>query len=217
MRIATLSLLTILCLALSAPAFADMYNNGPTNGGVNGWFIGQGQSYVVSDSFTGNGQNISGFVFAAWVTAGSTPTTVDWAIGTSSFGGDVGSGTADISTSPIFCHASGSCGLGFYDVYNATVTGLNLPTTNGSTYWLTLTNANDSFGGRVAWDINSGPSQAYHNLLGAVPSESFTISGIETCSGGATSGCGTPEPTTIMLFGSGILAIAGKVRGKLNP
>jgi len=47
-----------------------MYNNGPTNGGVNGWFIGQGQSYVVSDSFTGDGTNISGFVFAAWVEAG---------------------------------------------------------------------------------------------------------------------------------------------------
>ena len=32
LRIASLSLLTILCLALSTTAFADIYNNGPTNG-----------------------------------------------------------------------------------------------------------------------------------------------------------------------------------------
>lgn len=127
MRITILSLFTILCIALSAPAFADntLYNNGPTNGGVNGWFIGQGQSYVVSDSFQVSvNADIESFTFAQWVTAGSTPTTVDWALGSTSFGTDLTGGyrTADISGSPIFCHASGTCGLGFYDVYNSTVT-----------------------------------------------------------------------------------------------
>ena len=213
----SLTVLTILCLALSATAFADMYNNGPTDGSVNGWFIGQGQSYVVSDSFRGDGSEILSFAFAAWVTAGSHPTTVDWAIGTSSFGGDVDSGTADISASPIFCHASDTCGLGLYDVYNATVTGMELPTTEGSTYWLTLTNANDSFGGRVAWDINSGPSQAYHNLLGAVPSESFTIQGACDASKNAPD-CGppSPEPSSILLFGSGIIGLGAVLRRRLN-
>ena len=44
--------LTILCLALSTSAFAGdfgpLYNNGPTNGTNNAYFI---DAYVVSDSF----------------------------------------------------------------------------------------------------------------------------------------------------------------------
>lgn len=204
----SLTLLAILCVALSGAAFADMYNNGPTSGNVIAAFIGQGQRYVISDSFTGDGTNITGFVFAAWVEGGSTPTTVDWSIGTSPFRWDVGSGTADISASPIFCHASDSCGLDAFDVYNATVTGLNLPTNNGSTYWLTLTNANDIWGGRVAWDINSGPSQAFHSVVGgSFPSESFTING-----GTAT----TPEAGSIMLFGSGIIGLAAILRRRIT-
>ena len=45
----TFALPLILCLALSAPAFADLYNNGPTLGTTNAWFI---DVYAVSDSFT---------------------------------------------------------------------------------------------------------------------------------------------------------------------
>ena len=62
----------------------------------------------------------------------------------------------------------GICGgdLG-YDVYDSQIQ-VNpwLHLTPGQTYWLTLTNATDSLGGRDGWDIDSGPSQAYHNLLG---------------------------------------------------
>ncbi|MGB8769522.1 MAG: PEP-CTERM sorting domain-containing protein, partial [Candidatus Korobacteraceae bacterium] len=65
---------------------------------------------------------------------------------------------------------------------------------------------------------NSGPSAAYHNLLGAVPSESFTITGgSTTTSSTTTSTTGTtPEPSSIMLFGSGILGLAGVLRRKLT-
>ena len=37
-RMAVAFLLTALCLALSAPAFADLYNNGPTNGTFGSYF-----------------------------------------------------------------------------------------------------------------------------------------------------------------------------------
>ena len=53
MRIASLSLLTVLCLALVAiPAAADqtLYDNGPINGSVDGWTVNFG--YAVTDSFT---------------------------------------------------------------------------------------------------------------------------------------------------------------------
>jgi hypothetical protein len=215
MRIATLSLLTILCLALSAPAFADLYNNGPTLGTTNAWFI---DVNAVSDSFTLSGNsNVTGFTFAEWVPAGSTPLTVDWAIGTSSFGSDVGSGmNASISATLLCSNGSafngGSCAGGFgYDIYNSHVVVVCCCCIGN--LWLTLFGATDNFGGRDAWDINSGASLAYHNLLGQVPSESFTIDGGATTT--TTTTGTTPEPTSIILLGSGMLGLAGMVRRKL--
>ncbi len=64
--------------------------------------------------------------------------------------------------------------------------------------WLTLTGATDNFGGRDAWDINSGPSAAYHNLLGAVPSESFTITG---CCGPPYRLAGAPSKPVLLGWG----------------
>ena len=51
------------------------------------------------------------------------------------------------------------------------------------------------------WDQNSGLSQAYDDAVGAIPSEAFYIDGTAT-----------PEPSSIMLFGSGILGLAGVLR-----
>jgi hypothetical protein len=160
---------------------------------------------------------MTSFTFAEWVGSGATPLTVDWAVGTSSFGIDVGSGTGNISASLLCTNGQpfngGLCGGGFgYDVYNSTVSIPNLILNGFTTYWLTLTNATDSFGGRDAWDINSGPSLAYHSTLGQVTSESFTVNG--TTLTVLVTGQ-TPEPTSIMLLGSGILALGSVVRRKL--
>ena len=92
------------------------------------------------------------------------------------------------------------------DVYISTGL-LTIPVGLGpGTYWLTLQNANDAFGSGVLWDQNSGPSSAFENFLGTIPSETFQILG-----GGGT----TPEPGSIMLFGTGILGLAGVLRRKL--
>jgi PEP-CTERM motif len=95
----------------------------------------------------------------------------------------------------------------------------------------------------VYWDENSGggspfpgcvrcfrytckgtgcPSQASESAIGTIPSEAFTI----TCSGcycfSDRSGCtlepggGTPEPGSILLFGSGVLGLLGVLRRKLT-
>jgi len=88
--------------------------------------------------------------------------------------------------------------------------------TNGVTYWLNLQNAAVPSGDPVYWDENSGkgcggsgcPSQASESSVGTIASEDFTITG----SGGSGT---TPEPSSIMLFGSGILGLAGLLRRKL--
>src|SRR5271157_2240048 len=79
-------------------------------------------------------------------------------------------------------------------------------------YWLNLENAAVPSGDSVSWDENSGagcsspgcPSFASDSSVGTIPSESFTISG----SGGGS----TPEPSSIMLLGSGIIGLGGVLR-----
>ena len=61
----------------------------------------------------------------------------------------------------------------------------------------------------IYWDENDGPSMATNGSIGSIPSESFTLTG--TSSGGTT-----PEPGSILLFGSGALALAGAVRRKVG-
>ncbi len=210
-RIATLSL-TILCLALSAPAFAGtLFNDGPTDGFTNAFIIdgpGGSPGQTISDGFvaTNSGMAVS-FDFAEWVTAGSTPTALTWTLGSSAFGSDLGSGSG-IASFTFFA----SNGFGF-DVYIDHVTGLSAALTAGDTYWLTLGGSMDSSGSTFdGWDLNNGPANCQF-AVGGVPiggcgagGESFTING-----GGTT-----PEPSSILLFGSGILGLAGILRRKLT-
>ena len=197
--------LTILCLVLAAvPAWAQ-YDNGPINGTTDAWTINFG--YVVSDLFMGNG-TVFAFVFGTWEFPGDTMLSVDWSITSAENGGTTfGSGTASVTDKYISSNQFG------YNVDRISVTGLDVFTTSGSTYWLNLQNAVISSGDPVFWDENSGvgcegygcPSSASESAIGTIPSEAFTINPEGT----------VPEPGSIMLFGSGILGLAGMLRLKL--
>ena len=199
--------LIILCLVLAAaPAFADV-NNGPINGTTDAWTINFG--YVVSDTFTPDHTSVTGFQIGVWELPGDVLTSVDWSITLAENGGTVyGFGTAATTDTFISSNQFG------YDIDKISVTGLNVGL-NAGTYWLNLQNAVVPSGDPVYWDENSGqgcggggcPSQASESAVGTIPSEAFTVHG----------GMGpmTPEPGSILLFGSGILGIAGLLRRKL--
>ncbi len=91
-------------------------------------------------------------------------------------------------------------------------------TLDPGTYWLNLQNAANAAGDPIYWDENSGvgcggtdghgadcPSLASESAVGTIVPEGFTIQG--TLNGGST-----PEPSSLALFGSGVLGIVGLLR-----
>jgi hypothetical protein len=215
MRTPAFSLLAILCLMLAvAPAIADTYSNGPYNGTADGWTINFG--FTVSDSFTlGGSHDVTGFHFVYWDASTDLLTTANLALGTSSFGGGAGTTVAFTST------FLGTNQYG-YNLYQADATGLSIPWVGGAGF-ATLGNACTVSGCSVTtpiyWDENSGPSTAYENTIGSIPSEAFTLSGCNGCicfaDGSPSCGPPVPEPSSLILYGSGILGLAGILRRSL--
>jgi hypothetical protein len=203
LRIVTLLAVCLTLAAISAMA-DDIYDNGPTPGTADVWTINFGFAVTDSFSFNAGGEfiaNNASFIF--WLSPGDTAPSVDLFIGTSAFGSDVANFTGLAST--------GSTNLGSnqygFILEQDSYSFANTPLTPGLTYWVTLQNASVPSGNPVYWDENSGPSMAQENTLGTIPSESFTVFG--------NTGTDSPEPSSILLFGSGLLGLAGVLRRKL--
>lgn len=190
------------------PAAADtVYTNGPINGTTDAWPLNFG--FVTSDTFTvgGGGATITGLNFGAWVLDGDVIYSVEAAITSSEFGGAT-------YTDQLVNLTQSACSLNQYGFNVCTESGTFGTAVNlgAGTYWLTLENAqNAQFDDPVYWDENSGPSQASQNSVGTIPSEAFTILG----SNGTTTSGTVPEPSSVILLGSGILGLAGLQRRKL--
>jgi hypothetical protein len=205
----------VLCLLLALPGWAGiLYDNGPVNGFDTSLYIdgpGPGPyTQTISDEFVATGTGTADSLdFGIWVTGGSTPTTVSWAIGTSWFSSDISSGF-EVQVGYTFVNNNSS-----WDVYRAHVDGLSGALAAGNTYYLTLGDGNDSFADQlVLWDVNGGPAACYWAATG-VPQggcgyggEAFTI-----YSAGAP---GIPEPASLVLFGSGLLLLGGLLRRRLG-
>ena len=208
MRIASLSLLALCLAVVPAVAQTDLYDNGAPNGTVDAWTINFG--FIVSDTFTlGAASSVSGLDFAAWLFPGDILESAEVSITSSEFGG-----TTFFDGSVNFTQSGCTSNQFGFDV--CTESGSFGPVNlNAGTYWLNLQNAVVNTGDPVYWDENSGPSSASENSVGTIPSEAFTVLGGTTTSQTTTTGTTTPEPSSIMLFGSGILGLAGVLRRKL--
>jgi hypothetical protein len=211
LRIASLA---ILFLALAAIPGWAYYDNGPINGTTDAWTINFG--YIVSDSYVSDGGTLTAFEIGVWEFPGDTMLSVDWSVTSAENGGMVfGSGTVNGSNLTDKFISTNQFG---YNIDLITASGLNVALVAGTTYWLNLQNAVISSGDPVFWDENSGkgcgsngcPSSASESAVGTIPSEAFTTHS------GCAGACGTvPEPSSILLFGSGILSLAGVLRRRL--
>jgi len=218
MRIASLSLLA-LCLTLAAvPAMAQtVYSNGPVDGNTDAWTINFG--FSVSDTFNvaNNGTTITGGTFDMWVFPGDTLSSAELSITSGENGG-----TSFFDQTVNFTQGACTGNQYGFNVCSES-TSFSGPTLNAGTYWLNLQNASVPSGDPIYWDENSGPSQASENSVGSIPSEAFTVLGTfsTTTCGGSPGACVTttttsvPEPSSILLVGSGILGLASLLRRKL--
>jgi hypothetical protein len=196
--------LLALCLCVT-PAIAqqDLYNNGPTNGLGNAWTIDFG--FAVSDQFTlSSNSTVNGLNFALHLFPGDVLETAEVSITSSEFGG-----TSYFDQTVSFTQL-GSCFSNPFGFNVCSESGtFGDVSLNAGNYWLNLQNAATNTGDPVFWDQNNGPSLASESSLGTIPSESFTILGSSTGSGT------TPEPGSLILFGSGIVGFSGLLRRKL--
>lgn len=214
-RLCFLTLLTLACtLAIELPAMADdIYDNGQIIGKLGYWSISPG--VITSDTFgivDGN-NTITGVTFGAWLTPGDVLQSVEIIISEEPLAGglvyfdqqvNINQGACDLNT-----QGFNVC------VENASFNG---PVLGNQQYWLNLTNAKTSDGDPVYWDENSGigcqtgpcPSDAEHTGVGTVPSEAFTIQGTRL------EGTTVPEPASLILFSSGLLAAVGLAGRKLR-
>jgi hypothetical protein len=198
------SLLQIILLVVPAAA-QTLYNNGPINGEFNALQINGGGpgSDVVSDSFTFTANStITSFQFGEWLIPGDVDTSILASI-TSMPDGGTTYFSEDISLNQTNCSRNN---FGFNVCTSTGLVNWNLP---AGTYWFNLGDAIVTDGDPAYWDENSGvgctspgcPSLAVDGGIGTVPSESFTLDG-------NTSGT-VPEPGSLGLFGSGVLAVLG--------
>src|ERR1035437_1449279 len=157
-----------------------LYNNGPYNGTADGWTFNFG--FSVSDSFTtASGSQIQDLHIVYWgASATDRLTTLDMALGSTSFGGTPQTLTGVTNTS------LGTNQFG-YNLYQADYSFTNIPWSGAG--YVTLSNACTTSGCSVSnpiyWGEKSGrgcqsqgcPSTAYEKTLGSIPSESFNVSG----------------------------------------
>jgi hypothetical protein len=191
----------LLCLAVLTSLVSvvgwgtTLYSNGAISQSIGGTMINGG--FEVSDSFVlSTDAAVTGVSnVGLWVYTGDSPATLSWVISTAPDGG----GTVESSGSGISLSTSFLSTVGIFDVYNASFSTGTVDLTAG-TYYLELLTGTSTGSSSVFWDINAGPSAADSNG-GTIASESFEIDG--------NSAGPVPEPTSVLLSGLGLAALAG--------
>jgi len=190
---------------LPVPASAaTLFDNYPISATQPAFVINLGN--WASDSFTLAGaDSVNGVNFGAWLDLGDTITTVDWSLGTLADGSDRGSGTATVNN--IFDFAASINGV-TYNIYSENFS-LGPLAMGPGTYYLTLQNAVvTTSGDEAGWDVNNGPVDAWTSTKGHV---SANCDG-DTCGSSFQILGDVPEPGSLILFGSGMLVLAGALR-----
>ena len=199
LRFASLWFLAVCFLAVSgipANAIDVLYNNGGGSEYLQAWDISG--SNMASNQFTCSFStcNTQILEFDATPTPGTDATTVNWSITSSPLGGGSTFASGTSALPQIYaCDPDGVVCL--FDINFATAL-------SGGSYYLNLTGVDAPLGWATASHPLNG-NNAYSIIDGV---EMDNIAGM----GFKIEGTSTPEPGSVLLFGSGLLGVAGMLR-----
>ena len=200
-------LVSLLGAIAAVPALADtvLYNNGTASSYTTQAYEVSG-GWFVTDSFTLAQASVVDWAnFGIWLLNGATLTGLDWKI-TNSANTVLASGSATDLDGPLVGTAV-IAGVTDYNIYQDSTSIADLSLGAG-THYLELYDATSTLvlgQGEVLWDVSNGSSTAV-DLLGSVPSETFEILGPSAA---------TPEPSSILLLGTGLAGLGGFLRRRL--
>jgi hypothetical protein len=175
------------------------------------------QNFTLSSNSTATGlftNNLSGL----------NPATGYWEIRTGVSEGNGGTLVAS-GTGAVTQTATGRSGFGFTE-YRDEVDGLNLSLAAGTQYWMAVVpndpnNANRSFNsntfGANAVGSSQSDNQYWNSAFFGVNFTNADNDGVfPNMSSGVIGSSGVPEPSSMIMLGSGLVAVAGVVRRRLS-
>jgi hypothetical protein len=201
---------TLALLAIAVvPASADLYSNGPMDGGIYAWIIQSPQT--VSDAFVlSSTSTVTGVDFGAWTMPGDSVTSVQWSIGTTPGDNSLGGGVA--TTTDTFVMIETAFGMYWVDSDGFSTGNINL---SAGTYYLTLGNATTLQDGFAAWDLNNGPSAGFFSEDGVNYSSLANQYDTGTNSDAfGIQGTTTPEPGYWVLLSVALVGLIWVKRGR---